>query len=203
MTPFAVLVLLASWGWGQPHQARATATAIDATIDAAIDAGSGGAPEMIVAFAEDPHRSLAAARLQRQRPNARLLIQGSRSLLELSERRLKAARLWSDPPPRLLELRGHCDTVGQLTQLVPLLERQSVPGRLTVVTSRPHLQRSVAIAHVLTFQRGWRVAGVAVDEGFITPQHPLSTPRDMLRALLWRLTGWHGRLSRCSQHPPL
>jgi uncharacterized SAM-binding protein YcdF (DUF218 family) len=159
-----------------------------------------GPADIIVAFAEDPHRTLAAARLQRQRPRSRLFIQGSRSLLELSERRLKAAGLWSESPPQLLELRGTCDTVGQLTELATLLERSFRPGRLTLVTSRPHLTRSLAIARPLTARRGWSVAGLPVDAGFVAPQHPLSTPRDVLRSLLWRLTGWHGRLSPCSQH---
>jgi uncharacterized SAM-binding protein YcdF (DUF218 family) len=157
--------------------------------------------DIIVAFAEDPNRTLAAARLHRQRPGSVLLIQGSRSLLELSERRLKAARLWPEPPPRLLELGGTCDTVGQLSELARLLERSFRPGRLTVVTSRSHLHRSVAIARTLTAHRGWTVAGQPVDAGFVAPQHPLSTPRDVLRALLWRLTGWHGRFSQCRQHP--
>jgi len=158
-------------------------------------------PQIVLAFAEDPHRPLLAARLQRQRPGSQLYIQGDRSLLDLSVRRLKAARLWSAPPPHLLELRGPCDTVGQLVAFLPVLDRFPSPGRLTVVTSRGHLGRAVAIARTLTVLRGWHVDGSAVDAGFVTPQHPLSTPRDVLRALLWRVTGWHGRLGACSQAP--
>jgi hypothetical protein len=158
-------------------------------------------PEIILAFAEDPHRPLTAAGLQIQRPGSRLYIQGDRSLLELSVRRLEAARLWPEPPPHLLELSGTCDTVAQLAEFVPVLDRFPRPGRLTVVTSRDHLARSLAIARTLTILRGWHVEGSPVDAGFVTRQHPLSTPRDVMRALLWRLTGWHGRLSGCSQRP--
>lgn len=158
-------------------------------------------PQIILAFAEDPHRPLTAARLQRQRPGSEMYIQGDRSLLELSVRRLRAARLWSEPPPHLLELRGPCDTVGQLTAFVPVLDRFPAPGRLTVVTSRGHLGRALAIARTLTVLRGWQVDGAAVDAGFVAPQHPLSTPRDVMRALLWNVTGWHGRPGNCSQRP--
>lgn len=155
--------------------------------------------EIILAFAEDPHRSLTAARLQRRRPGSQLYIQGDRHLLELSRRRLKAAGLWPEPPPHLLELSGTCDTVAQLTEFVPLLDRFPRPGRWTVVTSREHLDRSLAIARILTSMRGWQVEGSPVDEGFVAPQHPFGTPRDALRALLWRVTGWHGRLAPCRQ----
>jgi uncharacterized SAM-binding protein YcdF (DUF218 family) len=182
-----LLVLLAAQSWAVPR--LATTNPHDAEV----------APEIIVAFAEDPHRSLTAARLQRLRPGSELFIQGNLPLLELSVRRLKAARLWSQPPPRLLELRGSCDTVGQLTELVTLLDRLPRPGRLTVVTSRAHLARAVAIARTLTILRGWEVAGAPVDAGFVAPQNPLATPRDVLRALLWRVTGWHGRPRPCRQ----
>ena len=87
-----------------------------------------------------------------------------------------------------------CDTVGQVTHLARLVETWPKPGRITIVTAPTHLDRTLAIARIVYAGTGWEVVGSEAETGDLRPESQLRLWRDQLRASLWRLTGWDGRL---------
>jgi uncharacterized SAM-binding protein YcdF (DUF218 family) len=150
------------------------------------------APEVITTFVEDPMRSVAAYGLWRTRPGALLVLQGSAGSQAINLEALRARGIRDDGSGKVVTLTQGCDTLGQLTTLARFLSRQPKPGRLTVVTSPAHLDRSVAIARIVIGSQGWQVTGMAAATGDNRPEAPWRLWRDQLRGQIWRLTGIDG-----------
>lgn len=150
------------------------------------------APEVITTFVEDPMRSVAAYSLWRTRPGALLVLQGSAGSQAINLEAMRARGIRDDGSGKVVTLTQGCDTMGQLTTLARFLSRQPKPGRLTVVTSPAHLDRSVAIARIVLGSQGWQVTGMAAATGDNRPEAPWRLWRDQVRGQIWRLTGWDG-----------
>ena len=151
-----------------------------------------GAPEVITVFVEDPQRSVTAVKLWKDRPGSMLVLQGSSASQAINRQALQDRGVTTDGPGRVVVLTQGCDTFGQLTTLARFLSRQPKPGRLTVVTSPAHLERSVAIATIVLGSGGWRVEGVPANTEDNRPESHWRLWRDQVRAQIWRLTGWDG-----------
>lgn len=150
------------------------------------------APEVITTFVEDPMRSLAAYGLWRTRPGALLVLQGSAGSQAINLEAMRARGIRDDGSGKVVTLTQGCDTMGQLTTLSRFLARQPKPGRLTVVTSPAHLDRSLAIARIVIGSQGWQVDGMAAATGDNRPESSWRLWRDQARSQLWRVTGWDG-----------
>ncbi len=150
------------------------------------------APEVITTFVEDPMRSVAAYSLWRTRPGALLVLQGSAGSQAINLEAMQARGIRDDGSGKVVTLTQGCDTLGQLTALARFLSRQPKPGRLTVVTSPAHLDRSVAIARIVLGSQGWEVEGMAAATGDNRPESSWRLWRDQARSQLWRFTGWDG-----------
>ncbi len=151
-----------------------------------------GAPQVITTFVEDPMRSVAAYSLWRTRPGALLVLQGSAGSQAINLEAMRARGIRDDGNGKVVTLTQGCDTLGQLTALARFLSRQPMPGRLTVVTSPAHLDRSVAIARIVLGSQGWQVDGMAAATGDNRPESAWRLWRDQARSHLWRFTGWDG-----------
>jgi hypothetical protein len=156
--------------------------------------GTTGAPRVISALVDDPWRSQSALRIWNQSPGAILVFQGNAEYQAITFKHLSDRGLWPQDTSRLLHLHTGCDTVGQVTALARMLENWSRPGRLTIVTAETHLARTLAIAHIVFAGTGWQIDGSEAVTGDLRPESELRLRRDQLRASLWRLTGWDGRL---------
>ncbi len=132
----------------------------------------------------------------RRNPDAFLVFQGNAEYQEITRKRLQEQGLWYGDASKLLRLLPGCDTVGQVTALAKLLSRWPTPGRLTIVTAETHLARTLAIARIVYAGTGWQVDGSKAVTGDLRPESELRLRRDQLRASLWRLSGWDGRLDR-------
>ncbi len=163
-----------------------------------IGRGSAGAVPAVVVLAEDPRRTEAALDRWLQQPGSLLVMQGSLPIQQAARVQLAARH----PTPQSLArvrslLCGH-DTLGQLTCLAEALrgwrhpDSSPVIGSVVLVTGREHLPRALAIARIVLGGQGLPVEGLAADT-VAPPEHPLRAWRDLLRAQLWRATGWDGR----------
>ncbi|MEA5441251.1 hypothetical protein [Cyanobium gracile] len=150
--------------------------------------------QVITAFIEDPWRSQSALLLWRERPGALLVLQGNAEYQAITYNHLRNRRLWPQDTSNLLRLLPGCDTVGQVTALARILETRPGPGQLTFVTAGTHMARTLAIARIVYAGTGWQVTGSDAETGDLRPESQLRLWRDQLRASLWRLTGWDGRL---------
>lgn len=159
-----------------------------------------GQRRIISVLVEDPWRSNTAVRLWRARPGAVLIFQGRPSSQLVNDYHLSHRGLLPPDSPRLIRLTPGCDTVEQITALADWLEHPAERGRVTLVTGKAHLPRSLAIARLALASRGWQVEGVVAPSGDNRPEQPWRTLRDQLRTQLWRATGWSGRPwpARCS-----
>ena len=153
-----------------------------------------GAPDVITVFVEDPQRTVAALDLWRQRPGSLLVLQGRPADQAVNQRQLGSRGLRpSDRRDGVVVLTRGCDTLGQLTTLAGYLGTlPRRPGRLTVVTSPAHLERSLAIARIVAGTAGWQVEGLPALTGDNRPESPWRLWRDQARAQLWRVSGWDG-----------
>ncbi|MEB3255825.1 MAG: ElyC/SanA/YdcF family protein [Synechococcaceae cyanobacterium] len=153
-----------------------------------------GAPDVITVFVEDPQRTVAALDLWRQRPGSLLVLQGRPGSQAVNLRQLGSRGLQSgDRRDGVVVLTRGCDTLGQLTTLAGYLGKlPRRPGRLTVVTSPAHLERSLAIARIVAGSSGWQVEGVPALTGDNRPEAAWRLWRDQARAQLWRISGWDG-----------
>jgi hypothetical protein len=157
-----------------------------------------GAPEVITVFVEDPQRTVAALDLWRTRPGSLLVLQGRPDSQAVNRRQLGRRGLLSDTtgadsPGGVVMLTRGCDTLGQLTTLASYLAKlPQRPGRLTVVTGPAHLDRSLAIAHIVIGSAGWEVEGLPAITGDNRPEAAWRLWRDQARAQFWRLSGWDG-----------
>jgi uncharacterized SAM-binding protein YcdF (DUF218 family) len=149
---------------------------------------------VISALVDDPWRSQSALDLWSQSPGAILVFQGNAEYQAITYKHLQDRGLWPQDTSRLLHLLSGCDTVGQMTALAGMLEDWSHPGRLTIVTAETHMARTLAIARIIFAGTGWQVDGSDADTADLRPESELRLRRDQLRASLWRLTGWDGRL---------
>ena len=156
------------------------------------DGGTG--TQVISAFIEDPWRSQSALLLWRERPGALLVLQGNAEYQAITYKHLRDRQLWPQDTSKLLRLVPGCDTVGQVTALARQLERRPGPGHLTFVTAETHMARTLAIARIVYAGTGWQVDGSDAETGDLRPEAQWRLWRDQLRASLWRLTGWDGRL---------
>ncbi|MCP9857652.1 hypothetical protein KBZ33_00445 [Cyanobium sp. Cruz-8D1] len=161
-----------------------------------LQAGTGQGTQVISAFIEDPWRSQSALLLWRERPGALLVLQGNAEYQAITYNHLRNRRLWPQDTSNLLRLLPGCDTVGQVTALARILETRPGPGQLTFVTAGTHMARTLAIARIVYAGTGWQVEGADAQTGDLRPESQLRLWRDQLRASLWRLTGWDGRLDR-------
>lgn len=161
---------------------------------ASREGGEGKGTQVIAAFIEDPWRSQSALLLWRERPGSLLVLQGNAEYQTITYNHLKNRQLWPRDTSRLLRLLPGCDTVGQVTALAQLLESRPGPGRLTFVTAETHMARTLAIARIVYAGTGWQVEGSDAETGDLRPESQLRLWRDQLRASLWRLSGWDGRL---------
>lgn len=159
-----------------------------------LPSGAGTGTQVISAFIEDPWRSQTALLLWRERPGALLVLQGNSEYQAITYNHLRNRRLWPQDTSKLLRLLPGCDTVGQVTALAQLLETRPGQGRLTFVTAETHMARTLAIARIVYAGTGWQVEGSDAQTGDLRPESQLRLWRDQLRASLWRLTGWDGRL---------
>jgi uncharacterized SAM-binding protein YcdF (DUF218 family) len=132
--------------------------------------------------------------LWRRRPGAYLVLQGNAEYQGITYRHLQDRGLWPEDTSKVLHILPACDTVGLVTHLATLLEKWSKPGRLTIVTAETHMARTLAIARIVYAGSGWTVDGADAETGDLRPESQLRLWRDQLRASLWRLTGWDGRL---------
>lgn len=151
-------------------------------------------PDVISAFIEDPWRSQSALLLWRDRPGAYLVLQGNAEYQAITTSHLRNRQLLPRDTARIVRLLPGCDTVGQVTHLARLVETWPKPGQITIVTAPTHLERTMAIARIVYAGTGWRVVGSEAETGDLRPESQLRLRRDQLRASLWRLTGWDGRL---------
>jgi uncharacterized SAM-binding protein YcdF (DUF218 family) len=154
----------------------------------------GKGTQVIAAFIEDPWRSQSALLLWRERPGALLVLQGNAEYQAITYTHLRNRRLWPQDTSKLIRLLPGCDTVGQVTALARRLETRAEPGRLTFVTAETHMARTMAIARIVYAGTGWQVEGSDAETGDLRSESQLRLWRDQLRASLWRLTGWDGRL---------
>ncbi len=153
-----------------------------------------GAPDVITVFVEDPQRTVAALDLWRQRPGSLLVLQGRPADQAVNLRQLgNRGLLPKEGREGVVVLTRGCDTLGQLTTLAGYLATlPRRPGRLTVVTSPAHLERSLAIARIVAGTAGWEVEGLPALTGDNRPESPWRLWRDQARAQLWRVSGWDG-----------
>ncbi|MEB3200449.1 MAG: ElyC/SanA/YdcF family protein [Synechococcaceae cyanobacterium] len=150
-----------------------------------------GRPEVITVFVEDPQRVIWAFSLWNSMPGAAIVLQGRPGDQQVSRSYLERRGLWPRNEKGLVVLTAGCDTVGQVTALSRWLQRYATPGRLTVVTSPAHLERSLAIARIAVGAQGWRVEGLQAITDDNRPENPMRRLRDELRAQIWRFTGWN------------
>ncbi|MBM5823300.1 MAG: hypothetical protein FJ082_12830 [Cyanobacteria bacterium K_Offshore_surface_m2_011] len=150
--------------------------------------------DVISVFIEDPWRSQSALLLWRNRPGAYLVLQGNAEYQAITTSHLRNRQLLPRDTSRIVRLLPGCDTVGQVTHLARLVETWPKPGRITIVTAPTHLDRTLAIARIVYAGTGWEVVGSEAETGDLRPESQLRLWRDQLRASLWRLTGWDGRL---------
>ncbi|MBD2549390.1 hypothetical protein H6G65_07300 [Microcystis elabens FACHB-917] len=150
--------------------------------------------DVISVFIEDPWRSQSALLLWRNRPGAYLVLQGNAEYQAITTSHLRNRQLLPRDTSRIVRLLPGCDTVGQVTHLARLVETWPKPGRITIVTAPTHLDRTLAIARLVYAGTGWEVVGSEAETGDLRPESQLRLWRDQLRASLWRLTGWDGRL---------
>jgi uncharacterized SAM-binding protein YcdF (DUF218 family) len=151
-------------------------------------------PHVISALVDDPWRSQSAVLLWQRSPGAVLVLQGNAEYQSITYRHLQDRGLWPQDTSRLVRLLPGCDTVGQVTTLARMLGSWSRPGRLTIVTAETHMARTLAIARIVYAGSGWKVDGADAETGDLRPESQLRLRRDQLRASLWLLTGWDGRL---------
>lgn len=149
-------------------------------------------PEVITVFVEDPQRTIRALEIWRSKSNALLVLQGRPSSQRDNQEYLQRQSLWPRDTQRILRLEPGCDTVAQVGALAGLLERMPRSGRLTMVTSPAHLERTLAVGRIVLEPLGWTVEGVGAFTGDNRPEHWLRTWRDKLRAHLLRLSGISG-----------
>ncbi len=161
---------------------------------ASVPRGPAPGPDVISVFSEDPWRSQSALLLWRDRPGAYLVLQGNAEYQAITHNHLKNRQLLPRDTPRIVRLLPGCDTVGQVTHLARLLEKWPKQGRLTIVTAPTHMDRTLAIARIVYAGTGWQVGSSDAETGDLRPESQLRLWRDQLRASLWRLTGWDGRL---------
>ena len=192
----SVLVGVAALAWFfAPAWQGTRGSAPQPTREAFTDQGSvGKGTQVIVAFIEDPWRSQSALLLWRERPGALLVLQGNAEYQAITYDHLRNSQLWPHDTSKVMRLLPGCDTVGQVTALARQLESRPGPGRLTFVTSETHMARTLAIARIVYAGTGWQVDGMDANTGDLRPESQLRLRRDQLRASLWRLTGWDGRL---------
>jgi uncharacterized SAM-binding protein YcdF (DUF218 family) len=132
--------------------------------------------------------------LWRDRPGAYLVLQGNAEYQAITTNHLKDRQLWPQDTSKIVRLLPACDTVGLVTHLARLLETWPKPGQVTIVTAPTHMERTMAIARIVYAGTGWQVVGSEAETGDLRPESQLRLWRDQLRASLWRLTGWDGRL---------
>ncbi|MCP9785786.1 ElyC/SanA/YdcF family protein [Cyanobium sp. N5-Cardenillas] len=161
---------------------------------ASVPRGPATGPDVISVFIEDPWRSQSALLLWRDRPGAYLVLQGNAEYQAITHNHLKNRQLLPRDTSRIVRLLPGCDTVGQVTHLARLLEKWPKQGRLTIVTAPTHMDRTLAIARIVYAGTGWQVGSSDAETGDLRPESQLRLWRDQLRASLWRLTGWDGRL---------
>ncbi len=159
-----------------------------------VQVGTGQGTQVISAFIEDPWRSQSALLLWRERPGAYLVLQGNAEYQAITYNHLKDRQLWPQDSSKVVRLLPACDTVGLVTHLARMLEKWPKPGRVTIVTAPTHMDRTMAIARIVYAGTGWQVEGADAQTGDLRPESQLRLWRDQLRASLWRLTGWDGRL---------
>ncbi len=159
-----------------------------------VPRGTASGPDVISVFIEDPWRSQSAVLLWRDRPGSYLVLQGNAEYQAITHNHLKDRQLLPRDTSRIVRLLAGCDTVGQVTHLARLLEKWPKQGRLTIVTAPTHIDRTLAIARIVYAGTGWQVDGSDAETGDLRPESQLRLWRDQLRASLWRLTGWDGRL---------
>lgn len=159
-----------------------------------VPRGPATGPDVITALIDDPWRSQSAMLLWRDRPGAYLVLQGNAEYQAITTNHLKNRQLWPRDTSRIVRLLPACDTVGQVTHLARLLDNWPKPGQLTIVTAPTHMERTMAIARIVYAGTGWRVVASEAETGDLRPESQLRLRRDQLRASLWRLTGWDGRL---------
>jgi uncharacterized SAM-binding protein YcdF (DUF218 family) len=152
---------------------------------------TGGGPQVITVFVEDPWRTFSAIKLHQRRPGSILVMQGSPRFQEINRSQLVRYGQWPPGMKPPVILTAGCDTFGQLTTLALWLEQQPNHGDVTIVTSPAHLGRALAIGHIVLGSLGWSVTGVAASTGDNRYETPLRTLRDQVRAQIWRSTRWN------------
>ncbi len=173
---------------------RGTSPRLSRQAVTSTPSGPATGPDVISAFIEDPWRSQSAVLLWRDRPGSYLVLQGNAEYQAITTNHLMNRQLWPRDTSRIVRLLPACDTVGLVTHLARLLETWPNPGQVTFVTASTHMDRTLAIARIVYAGTGWRVVGSEAETGDLRPESQLRLWRDQLRASLWRLTGWDGRL---------
>jgi len=149
-----------------------------------------GAQEVITTFVEDPQRTIAAMRHWQARPGSLLVLQGRPSSQAENQAFLESQDLWPRDQRGMVALTPGCDTVGQISALERLLRQRRSPGRLTVVTSPAHMERTLAISQIIIGSHGWEIQGLPVATGDNRPESIWRTFRDQVRAQLVRNFAW-------------
>lgn len=152
---------------------------------------TGGGPQVITVFVEDPWRTFSAIQLHQKRPGSILVMQGSPRFQEINHSQLVRYGQWPPEMKPPVILTAGCDTFGQLTTLALWLQQKSDHGQVTIVTSPAHLGRALAIGRIVLGSLGWSVSGFAASTGDNRPETPLRTLRDQFRAQIWRSTRWN------------
>lgn len=155
--------------------------------------GAGGQEqEVISVFVEDPERTAWALNIWKARPGSLLILQGRPSSQEANESKLRSQNLWPSDRRGMVRLEPGCDTVGQIDALARYLSTLPHRGRITLVTSPAHLERSLAIARIVIGPMGWTVEGMAAVTDDNRPESSARLWRDQVRAHVLRLTGLTG-----------
>jgi len=146
----------------------------------------------IAVLAEDPRRTALALSVWQHQPQTTLWVLGHAPHQQVALRLLLQRGL-SPHPDHVRPLESGDDTVGQITSLSRVLPANE--RRLLLITDSSHRDRALAIARQVLGARGVWVEAPPPDllPPGSQPERPYRRWRDVLRAQLWRATGWDGR----------
>ena len=157
------------------------------------------APVCVLILGGTRDRELAAAAAAAQLPSAHAVILSSGVL---SDDELCAAVWAGGGSAQCLTDRQALDTVTNFTSLAKAFAEAAI-RHVAVATDAAHRPRALAIGHIVLGAYGIRVSALPVDVpgGSAEAESWLRLVRDVLRALLWAVTGLDGSSLAARIHP--
>jgi uncharacterized SAM-binding protein YcdF (DUF218 family) len=161
-------------------------------INIAVTKGQHPNPQAIFVLGSDLRRSELGIELWKKHPEMNLWVSDSAAVIAKQEKFFSEKAF---PPERLRLDAKSTDTVTNFTTMVDQFQAAKIK-HLYLVTSAAHMDRSVAIAHVVLGSRGIVVTPVPLKEEGNIPwfyqESGKRTWRDRLRAISWLFTGKTG-----------